>query len=769
MNMMRRMLLPGIILLGFLTRLYLALQVYTSPSDTSTVGVMALDIMKGARPLFYYGQSYMGALEAYVASLMFSLFGASPETLTLAPILFALGWIASMYFLFHELFDHRAGLAAALCTAVAGWFPIWFSLGAYGGYPEYLMLGTLALALSVRMLFRPLSRRAEWGHLLGIGASAGVAVWVNLQVAPYLITSAVLLVVLWIRRRFDGRLAGMYVVAGCLATLGLLPYVLVPPVGDGMMMGGAGLSFLQGNVRILLARCLPQLIYWPASTSLVSRVGVPLLVLAGLVLAGWRVKQQSGWSLRLKMCIPLLFSVIFMVIYLPHRMAATGAPRYLIPVQMMLLGAVMGAGFGLKRRAGRVVAGSILSLWVLYNGFHIVRMGLEGAAGKKLTMQSRMALIESARQAGLPGAMIIGGLTESYDGLTFSFYAKGAPYFVSPYDDRVLRYTEAWHRDPTAGFMFNTQHRAYVEGSLQAMEIFDYVIDEHPNRSFLYGIRVPRRQRRSIPPSDLSVDTHGTTKGSGALLLDRRHSSVVESQDGNSFRLSVDLGASRTVDGYWLTTTNFDRLPSSYTVSISSNGVDYSVVQAIDSRFSESYIAGSRVYFKGFLTRQECRFAPVDGRYLRIDVAAFERERHISEIYVFEREGEGKAIEDEDFRQIAAAINKAGCSFTAADIFLSAALQPLLAAGDGALPVYPPFNPRNPAATIDRCLAVTPALAVVVERALADETARFFDLHLPAGMYQHSLTFEHWSVFFFEGAAPYPLDIYWNGHAPLLP
>ena len=135
------------------------MKAFFSTFDTSTVGLMGIHILEGERPLFYYGQNYMGALEAYVAAVMFALFGVSTTSLSLSPILFALGWIAATYLLYSELFDHRAGLAAALCTAAAGWYPLWFSMASNGGYPGTFFFGTLFLYFAVRFAGAELSPR----------------------------------------------------------------------------------------------------------------------------------------------------------------------------------------------------------------------------------------------------------------------------------------------------------------------------------------------------------------------------------------------------------------------------------------------------------------------------------------------------------------------------------------------------------------------------------------------------------------------------------
>ncbi len=68
-------------------------------SDEGVIGLMGMHIAYGKElPIFFYGQSYMGAWEAYVAAFFFKLFGISTFTLKLGVTLMTLGFIIAMYF-----------------------------------------------------------------------------------------------------------------------------------------------------------------------------------------------------------------------------------------------------------------------------------------------------------------------------------------------------------------------------------------------------------------------------------------------------------------------------------------------------------------------------------------------------------------------------------------------------------------------------------------------------------------------------------------------
>src|SRR5579863_4848061 len=77
-----------IIAFGTLLRLvFILLGWPASYNDEGTLGLMALHIAyHGAHPLLYYGQDYLGSLEAYLGAGFFHLFGPSTTSLRLGLI-----------------------------------------------------------------------------------------------------------------------------------------------------------------------------------------------------------------------------------------------------------------------------------------------------------------------------------------------------------------------------------------------------------------------------------------------------------------------------------------------------------------------------------------------------------------------------------------------------------------------------------------------------------------------------------------------------------
>src|SRR5215510_16194471 len=69
-------------------------------SDEGTMGLAALHIAyHGEHPVMFYGQTYMGTLEAYIGAVLFHIFGPSLFVLRLSVILLIALFLVSMYLL----------------------------------------------------------------------------------------------------------------------------------------------------------------------------------------------------------------------------------------------------------------------------------------------------------------------------------------------------------------------------------------------------------------------------------------------------------------------------------------------------------------------------------------------------------------------------------------------------------------------------------------------------------------------------------------------
>ncbi len=181
--------------------------------DEALVGIQAEHILRGEHPYYYYGQPYMGSLEAYLMAALFAIAGASAWTLRAEPILLSLVVVWLTWRLAGMLADaaQLPGYAkivfqtvAALFAAIPPLYDTVQQLRTLGGYIETFIL-MLLLLLSALQLTRRWQAGASQKEIAlrwaGIGFIIGLGIWVD----P-LIISAVLAAAVWILVFFAGAL-----------------------------------------------------------------------------------------------------------------------------------------------------------------------------------------------------------------------------------------------------------------------------------------------------------------------------------------------------------------------------------------------------------------------------------------------------------------------------------------------------------------------------------------------------------------------------------
>jgi hypothetical protein len=197
--------------------------------DEAVVGLMARHIaFEGELPVFYYGQPYLGSLEALTAAPLFRVFDSSPLLLKLVPTAYSLGFLLMSVLLARRLFGDGPAIATGVYLALPpSMWAVW-STKARGGYAELLLLGEALLLATLWWAELPEGRRAAraafvWGLL------AGLATWTHLLAVVYLVPSVVYLLFRRTRRRLgDPREVGLVLLA---TAIGMLPLLINNLVG----------------------------------------------------------------------------------------------------------------------------------------------------------------------------------------------------------------------------------------------------------------------------------------------------------------------------------------------------------------------------------------------------------------------------------------------------------------------------------------------------------------------------------------------------------
>lgn len=300
-------------------------------SDEGTMGLMARHIAyAGAHPIFFYGQAYMGALEAYLAAALFRLIGPSLFALRLAVILLSMAALGCVYLLARRLYTPGLALFALGLLALGPPEALDREIFAGGGYVETLLFSALALLLAHALaLSAATGVPRSWRQLVayaGLGLAVGLGLWSDTLVVPFML-GALLLAARFCRRELLSR-AGICLLLGFVVGVGpLLAYAAQAP-GHNPLAGAAAVeqssNAYQGNLVSLVAGeiagtvavsvpsitggsallplapksawPLPNLTPGAAVATLVHAIwGLGTLALLAIALvAGWRVVRGRG-------------------------------------------------------------------------------------------------------------------------------------------------------------------------------------------------------------------------------------------------------------------------------------------------------------------------------------------------------------------------------------------------------------------------------------------------------------------------------------------
>lgn len=152
----------------------LSIQAIPFNSDEAIVGLMARHILEGERPVFFYGQAYMGSLDAWLVAAGFSIFGSQVWVIRLVQIILYSITIIVTIFTGRVVFrSWKHGLVAGVFMAFPTVNTTLYTTASLGGYSEAILIGSLGLLLGFWMLdkenLRSFVWMGIWGLLLGLG------------------------------------------------------------------------------------------------------------------------------------------------------------------------------------------------------------------------------------------------------------------------------------------------------------------------------------------------------------------------------------------------------------------------------------------------------------------------------------------------------------------------------------------------------------------------------------------------------------------------
>lgn len=448
-------------------------------ADEAVVALMAKHILAGERPVFFYGQAYMGSLDAWLVALAFVLLGPSVVAIRVVQTALYIGLIATTYLLGRRfLRDEWAARVAALVIALPPILLTLYTTASLGGYGETLLLGNVLLLLGHRLAHED---RDRLGHWLLFGLLAGLGFWTFGLILVYLAPLAAFLLVRGLRRRWRAvLLAGIGFLGGSSPWWG---YVLTHGLVAVEELGGAAIAGASpgGPIENALAHTMNLVLFGlPALAGLRPpwslEAILPLLAVPALVIwlrvgvfmvAQLRVRSawlEGGWPLLVGVCATLIAAFIL------TPFGADPSGRYFLPLYAPL---ALGLGALLSRvhtvRPGLAWAGLVAVL-----GYNLAGNAWAVAHNPPgLTTQfDPISQLAPNREGELIDFLLAHGGTRGYSNYWVTFpiaflsderviLSAELPYKAdlryTPRDNRYVPYIEAVKASPTAVYI-TTNH-----------------------------------------------------------------------------------------------------------------------------------------------------------------------------------------------------------------------------------------------------------------------------------------------------------------------
>lgn len=379
-------------------------------SDEAIVGLMARHIIKlGERPIFFYGQSYMGSLDAYLVALGFTLLGQKVWVIRLVQSLLYTGTLITTFLLGKAIFESKwVGLLAVGLLAVPVVNVTLYTTVSIGGYGEALLLGNLILLVALNLtrnvqVSSALSsgRRkitcliAGWGFLVGLG------LWVNGLTIVYSFPTALLIAWILVKGWKVDHLLNLQFVSSLILVmitgffLGSLPWWIYA-LQNGL--GGLVSELLGGAVAVesgsWFARSINHLLYFVlfGTTAIfgirppwdIKWLALPLLPFI-LAIWGWityslitKAKIEMKFWQRYAILVAVMACVLAGFILTPFGTDPSG--RYFLPFAVPL--SLMAADQLLdKCGKGKLLGPAIYALLLVFNLAGTIQCTIENPPG----------------------------------------------------------------------------------------------------------------------------------------------------------------------------------------------------------------------------------------------------------------------------------------------------------------------------------------------------------------------------------------------------
>ncbi len=592
--------------------------------DECLDALVSLRTLQGHWPIFFFGQDYMGTLDAVLAAPLYALWPASPLLPAALAVLYNFLTLLVLWRVLARFFPPAAQGAGLFYYALPPAFFVFWAGEGMNHYHLGLLLCALLLWLSLAMWRQ--GRVGAW-QALAWGFMAGLAAWTNFQTAVVILPCAVfVLAACWRSLRPWPLLLAL--AGGLLGASPLLYYDLTHHFGHLGQAGIFQMERLAPQLHQLLTNALPIVLGFntpPAGGPVApgSPWFWPYLLVAALAAAGcglllWRGRTRQERGLWLPLLIAL--TNLGVVTASTYGWELRGYDqRYLMPLYLVLPFAWAALAQALARTGGReggrtggreggrtwAAAGLVLLLLAVNFAGYFDYRGIfalnEGAYYFK-DAAARQAEYAELRRLGIEA--VYRNSPESH-----AYLSGQDPQFTYPYSARRL------YAAVEADACLRPAFELPIHRSLVLMG----VAFEHWAGRLFHDFQEPRGVERQLEPAGWRAHTlAGRDLGEALWDQDLTTGFSVDGERAQGAGFVLDLGAEQTVAG--LIMLYADHRQGAGGLLVEGAGADggFHTLRRAPDYWGPFYWSGPRPYLKIRYPRADCYFPAQRLRYLRV-------------------------------------------------------------------------------------------------------------------------------------------------------
>ncbi len=330
-------------LIGLSLRIYGAWVFQYNPHpDPGIVRLMAKHIAERRDfPIFFYGQPYMGSIEAIISAIICMVSGCSEFAVSLGTALIGFLLLPVAYIWTYYAGGRWAGITALIFLLIGPEIYFYFLGNPRGGYAITLLLAPLLILLACQIITERL-RGKKW--LIIFGFLAGLGWWSNQLIIGALITSGILLLIFW--KRHILKYIPILLVSFMLGSLPFWIWNYYHNWQTFQFRNSLGKTPFWTGIKLFYIDRLPVLLG-------LSNIGISLLIptatiyllllSTGIYILFKKIYTEKSVYSSIYLFSSFLFIIISSLIFSTSHFAQLTAPHYLLPI-LPALALILGIG-----------------------------------------------------------------------------------------------------------------------------------------------------------------------------------------------------------------------------------------------------------------------------------------------------------------------------------------------------------------------------------------------------------------------------------------